>query len=317
MNKLRIGVLSTASIAPRFIKAVQQTDCCEVLALASRTLDRAQEKAALWGVPCAYGDYAALFQDVRLDAVYIPVINNEHFIWAKRALDAGKHVLCEKPCTMSPADTRALFALAREKGLFLMEMNKIVFLPVMRELRRRIQAGTLGAIRLADFTNYTDPSYNSWFTDLEKGGGPLYGHAVYSLQLMQFLLDCRAEAFCGLCTGAVGKCEDQVSMTVRMENGTLVANKTSLAVATQNTAFLYGEKAWVEIPNYWKARKAILHFPDGTSEILDYPCEYELRYEMEHAAACIRSGLTESPVMTEDMSVRAIEIIDCLQKGRC
>lgn len=316
MKKLKIGVLSTASIAPRFIRAAQQTDCCEVLAIASRRIERAREMAEQCGVPTAYGSYEALLADERLDAIYIPVINNEHFLWTKRTLEAGKHALCEKPCTLVPEQTRALFALAREKGLFLMEMNKIVFLPVMCELRCRIQNGELGKIALADFTNCTDPRYNVWFTDLEKGGGPLYGHAVYSLQLMRFLLDCRAEAFCGLCTRAFGACEDQVSMTVRMENGTLFANKTSLTVKTRNCAMLYGEKAWVEIPEYWKARKAIIRFSDGTEETLEYPCEHELLYEIEHAAACIRDGLTESPVMTEAMSVEAIEIIDALQKGR-
>lgn len=315
MEKLQIGILSTASIAPRFIHAVQSSESCEAAALASRNLQKAQEKAADWGVPKACGSYKELLEDDSLDAIYIPVINDAHEYWARRALEAGYHVLCEKPCTLSAEETAGLFALAREKGRFFMEMNKVVFLPVIQEIRRRYQAGFFGEIPMADFTNWIDPSYNPWFGDLQHGGGPVYGHAIYSLELMQYLLGCYAKDWCCLCTGSLDRAENQTSMTIRMENGTLIANKTSTLARTRNTALLYGEKAWVEIPEYWKARRAVIHTAEG-EEILEYPCKHELVYEVEHAAECIRKGLPESPVMTERMSVEAIRVLDAMQKNR-
>ena len=79
--------------------------------------------------------------------------------------------------------------------------------------------------------------------------------------------------------------------------------------------YLYGEKGYVELPDYWKARQAILHFKGQEPIVLDYPCDFELRYELEHALSCIRAGLTESPVMTEEMSVRAIKTLDALHRS--
>ena len=308
--KLRIGILSTASIVPRFIKAVQATDTCEAVALASRSLAKAQEKAALWKVPRAYGSYEELLCSPDIDAVYVAMINSEHYSYARMALEHGKHVVCEKPVTLTPEDAHSLFALAREKGLFIMEMQKCVFLPVMQELKRLIQEGALGKIRMADFSSSFDATYNAWMFDPEKGGGPLYGNAIYSTELMQYLFDCNITQWSGLCTRSQHSAEDQFATSMIMENGILFTNRTSTSVTTLHCAYLYGEKGYMEIPDYWKARKAILHFPGQEPTVLEYPCEHELIYEVLHAEECIRKGLSESPVMTEEMTTSAIRVLN-------
>ena len=308
--KLRIGILSTASIVPRFIKAVQSTDTCEASALASRTLKKAQEKATLWNVPKAFGSYEELLCSDDIDAAYIAMINSDHYHYAQMALEQGKHVLCEKPFTLNARDSRELFALAREKGLFIMEMQKCVFLPVMQEIKRLIQEGALGTIHMADFSSSFDASYNAWMFDPEKGGGPLYGNGIYSTELMQYLFDCKITQWSGLCARGQYSVENQFATSMVMENGILFTNRTSTSVTTIHTAYLYGEKGYIEIPEYWKARKAILHFADQDPVILEYPCEYELVYEVLHAEECIRKGLSESPVMTEAMTVHAIDVLN-------
>lgn len=322
---LRIGILSTASIVPRFIGAVRAADAAlskklpsqktirlTVAAIASRDLSKAQEKADLWKIPKAYGSYEELLCSPETDAVYIAAINSEHAHLTRLALQAGKHVFCEKPFALDASKARELFALARQKKLFLMEMQKVVFLPVMQELKRRIQNGELGTIRMADFSSSFDPGYNGWFFDAQKGGGPLYGNAGYSLQLMQYLLDCHPDRYTGLSTQSPSGVEDQFSVVFHMENGTLFTNKTSTAANTVHTGYLYGEKGYAEIPEYWKARKAIVHFPDREDLVLSYPCDYELMYEILHAADCIRRGLLVSPVMTEEVTVRTIETLSGL-----
>ena len=126
METLRYGVLSTSSIAPRFIAAVRQADAGEFVALSSRSLHKAREKAALWQIPKAYGSHEELLNDTDVNIVYISTVNALHYRWAKAALEKGKHVICEKPCTTSAAQTRELFALAREKHLFFMEAEKML-----------------------------------------------------------------------------------------------------------------------------------------------------------------------------------------------
>ena len=99
MHPLRYGILSTSSIAPRFIAGVRHAGAGEILALSSRTLEKAREKAALWDIPRAYGSHDALLADPDVNIVYISAVNSQHYPWAKAALEAGKHVICEKPCT--------------------------------------------------------------------------------------------------------------------------------------------------------------------------------------------------------------------------
>ena len=315
MNPLRIGILSTASIVPRFVGAAGTVDDCVVTAIASRNLEKAAEKARLWRIPQAFGSYEELIASDLADIVYIATINSEHARYARLALEHGKHVFCEKPFALKPSEVRELFMLAREKGLFVMEMQKCVFLPVVQELKKRIQAGEFGRITLADFSSSFAASYNGWMFDPSMGGGPLYGNAGYSLQLMQFLFDSFVTEQTGLCTRGNSPVENQFAAVMRMENGLIFTNKTSTLSETLHTGFLYGEKGYVELPDYWKARQAILHFPGQDPVVLDYPCDFELRYELVHALGCIRAGLTESPVMTEEMSVRAIKTLDALHRS--
>ena len=246
--KLRIGILSTASIVPRLIGAVRAAevylsdshspyDGFTVSSIASRSLKNARQKALLWNVPKAFGSYEELIESGEADVIYIAMINSEHYHYAKLALEAGRHVLCEKPFTLEPSQAEELFALARRKGLFLMEMQKVVFLPVVRQIKDLIQKGGFGRITMADFSSSFDAGYNGWFFDGAKGGGPLYGNAGYSLQLMQYLLDCYAAEWTGLCTRSQSGVEDQFSLAVRMENDTLYANKTSIRTDTIHTGY--------------------------------------------------------------------------------
>ena len=112
--KLYYGILSTSSIAPRFIAAVRDCGQGQIVAVSSRTLEKAREKAAQWDIPTAYGSHQQLLQDEKVNIVYISNVNTAHYPWAKAALLAGKHVICEKPCTTTEAQTKELYALARE-----------------------------------------------------------------------------------------------------------------------------------------------------------------------------------------------------------
>ena len=93
MKQLRYGILSTSSIAPRFIAAVREGNAGDIVALSSRSLEKAQEKAAQWDIPTAYGSHRELLADPNVDIVYISTVNSLHYQWAKAALEQGKHVV--------------------------------------------------------------------------------------------------------------------------------------------------------------------------------------------------------------------------------
>ena len=311
MESLRFGILSTSSIAPRFIAAVRQAGGGQILALSSRTLEKAREKAAQWDIPTAYGSHAELLEDKDVNIVYISTVNSQHYPWAKAALLKGKHVICEKPCTTRQDQTRELYALAREKGLFFMEAEKMLFLPTLLEVRRRIQEGLLGDVYMADLSHSFPASYNGWMFDAAAGGGPLLSSGIYAVQLILWLFG-PVRHICGTKSALDTGVEWQYILTGTTESGVLFTAKNSTGAVLDNTARIFGSKGWVEIPEYWKARKAIFHI-DGREEVVEFPCQHELVYEVEHIKDCFTQGLLSSPVVTEEISAQGIALLESVK----
>ena len=307
---MNIGILSTSSIAPRFIAAVREEGSFQITALSSRSLEKAREKADAWQIPTAYGSHEELLADADVDIVYISTVNSAHYCYAKAALLAGKHVICEKPCTTTEAQTRELFALAKERKLFLMEAQKMLFLPAVQAVKEAIDSGKLGAVRMAEFNHSFYGSYNNWMYDEAAGGGPLLSSAIYVIELLQYLFDCKIAEIDGICTKYPGtNVEEQYAISGRMENGVLFSLKNSTVALLKNGACFYGEKAYAELPDYWKARK-VMFCDHQTTQVQEHPCNHELRYEVEHIAECFRTGLLESPVVTGEFSTQAIRILE-------
>lgn len=308
---LRFGLLSTSSIAPRFLAALRETGLGMAVVLSSRTMEKAAETAAKWDIPKAYGSHEALLADPEIDVVYISCVNSAHYRWAKAALEAGKHVVCEKPCTTTEADTRELFRLAKERGLFLMEAQKMLFLPAVLELKSALDAGRLGQVRMAGFACSFDPGYNSWMYDEAAGGGPLLSSGIYVIELLQFLFDCQIKTISGHRTLHPGtNVEEQYVLTGEMENGLLFELKSSTTAALENGAAFYGDRGSALLPDYWKARSVTFISKDGRRETKSFPCEHELVYEVRHIAGCLAKGLTESPVVTGEFSAQAIRVLE-------
>ena len=309
---MNIGILSTSSIAPRFIAAVREEGSFQIVALSSRTLEKAEEKAKSWGIPRAYGSHEALLEDKDVDIVYISAVNSAHYKWAKAAILSGKHVICEKPCTTTETQTRELFALAKERGLFLMEAQKMLFLPAVLAAKEAIDAGKLGKVRIAEFNHSFYGSYNNWMYDEAAGGGPLLSSGIYVVELLQFLFGCDVAEISGICTKHPGTdVEEQYAISGRMENGVVFSMKNSTVAIMKNTACIYGEEGSLELPEYWKARKVI--FSNGETQ--EFPCEHELVYEVRHIAVCFREGLLESPVVSGEFSARAIRTLETVKKN--
>ncbi len=312
--ELRYGILSTSSIAPRFIAAVRDSGAGKIVALSSRTLEKAQEKAALWEIPKAYGSHTELLQDPEINIVYISTINAQHYVWAKAALEYGKHVVCEKPCTTTAAQTRELFALAREKGLFLMEAEKMLFLPAVEAVKNLILQGKIGQVRMAEMSHSFTRGENDWMLEPSAGGGTLLSSGIYAVQLIRWLFG-DIKTLGGTCNKFPNGAEYQYMLTGSTESDVLFSIKNSMAVALDNTAKFYGTDGWIELPEYWKARKVILHVNGQAPEELAFPCEFEMSYEAKHVQQCIDRGLLTSPIATEEISVGGISDLEMVKSG--
>lgn len=308
MDRIRYGILSTANIMPRFVNAVRDSVHGEVVAVASRSLEKAQEKARELSIPKSYGSYQALVEDPDVDVVYIPTVNALHYDHIMMSLDAGKHVVCEKPFVMTRNQAEAVFKAAREKGLFLMEAQKSVFLPVTREIREIIQSGALGKIWLLDYMQSATGFIQEWFHEKKMGGGALYGSSSYPIEHARFIMGEGITEYQGMGTFGEGEVDLQCAMSMRMEGGALLTSRISTLVDTPNLTSIVGEKGRIEITEFWKARKAMVYFSSGETKVLDHPVKHEMVYEVDHINECIQKGLLQSPVMDEKMTIATCAI---------
>ena len=174
MQTIRWGVLGVAGIAIRaVIPAIQRARNARLVAIASRTLSRAEDAARRLGIPRAYGAYEALLADAEVDAVYTPLPNSLHRQWTIRCAEAGKHVLCEKPLALTAAEALEMAAACREHGVVLMEAFMYRFHPRTERVARLAAEGTLGDVRLvrAAFTFAArEPASNIRFTPTWAAG---------------------------------------------------------------------------------------------------------------------------------------------------
>lgn len=311
--ELRYGILSTSSIAPRFIAAVRTAGAGEIAAVSSRTMEKARQMALLYDIPMCYGSHKALLEDESINIVYISAVNAQHYPLAKMALEMGKHVICEKPCTTTSAHTRELFALAREKNLFLMEAEKMLFLPAIVEVRKKVQEGKLGKIHMAELSHSFPATYNTWLFDKSVGGGTLLSSGIYAVQLLQWIFGGMKEIR-GMKSSLENGAEWQYILTGEMDCGVLFSIHNSTRVTLDNTARLYGTNGYVEIPLYWKARRATFYVKGMEPETVEFPCEHELIYEANHIAKCLREGKITSPVVTEELSVAGIAALEEVER---
>src|SRR5213595_3438404 len=148
MQKVRWGVLSTADIGiGQVIPAMQQGTYCEIAAIASRSPEKARAAAAQLGIPKAYGSYEELLADPEIDAIYNPLPNHLHVPWSIKAAEAGKHVLCEKPLSMTVAEAQQLIAARDRAGVKVGEAFMVRTHPQWLRTRELIRSGRIGVLR--------------------------------------------------------------------------------------------------------------------------------------------------------------------------
>jgi predicted dehydrogenase len=192
MKKIRWGILSTAKIGVgKVIPAMQKGTLSEVVAIASRSEAKAREAADSLGIARAFGSYEALLADPEIDAIYNPLPNDLHVPWSIKALEAGKHVLCEKPIALNAAEGRSLAeASSRHPKLKVMEAFMYRHHPQWRAAKELIGSGRIGRLRtIQTFFSFFNDDPSNIRHDPAKGGGGLMDIGCYAISLSRWLFD--------------------------------------------------------------------------------------------------------------------------------
>jgi predicted dehydrogenase len=188
-RQVRWGVLGAARIAlEKVLPAMRGAAGCTLLAIASRDVEKARRAAQALGIPRAYGSYEELLDDPELDAVYNPLPNHLHVPWSIRALERGKHVLCEKPIALSSAEALSLRQARDRSGLLVEEAFMVRTHPQWQRARELVRGGRIGALRAVSMHfSYTNLDPENVRNKADIGGGALMDIGCYPITLSRFL----------------------------------------------------------------------------------------------------------------------------------
>jgi predicted dehydrogenase len=187
-QKLRFGILSTANIGLRkVIPAMQQSELTTVAAIASRDLNKAKEAAGALDIPRAYGSYEELLADPGIDAIYNPLPNQLHVPWTAKAAEAGKHVLCEKPLSMTVAEAKSLLDVRARTGVKIAEAFMIRSFHQWLRLRQLLDEGRVGELRsVTGFFSYFNVNPANIRNRVDTGGGGVYDIGCYCIHAARY-----------------------------------------------------------------------------------------------------------------------------------
>ena len=276
MHKVRWGILSTAKIGrEKVIPGMQKGEYCDIVAIASRNIESAKAEAEKLNIRKAYGSYEELLSDANIDAIYIPLPNHMHVEWAIKCLEAGKHVLCEKPIGLTAAEAQQLIDAAKDyPKLRIAEAFMYRFHPQWVHAKKLVAEGSIGELKtIHSFFSYYNVDPANIRNKKETGGGGMMDIGCYNISLSRFIFSKEPERVFGIVD------YDAALETDRMASGTLdFGNGTStFTCSTQMMPYqrvnILGTEARIEIEIPFNAptdkkTKLWIHTKNGSEEIL-------------------------------------------------
>jgi predicted dehydrogenase len=259
---LRWGLLGTAQINRRLIPAMRAARRSAIAAVASRDLARAELYAREWDIPAIHAGYDALLHDRNVDAIYIPLPNALHVEWTLRALDAGKHVLCEKPLALIPEDVDRIASVARARERIVAEGFMYRHEPLMARVLELLGENAIGPIRsMSAGFSFTRSRSNDVRLDPSLGGGSLWDVGCYAVGAVRLVAGAEPTAAVGLAEMAETGVDETFAGVLRFPGG---------VVATVHSSFRAAYRTWLEVAGADGVLRVANPFkpaPDETIEI--------------------------------------------------
>ena len=316
---IRWGLLSTASINRRVLEGVAETEDAEVVAVASRNPRRAKAYAQANGIPQAYGSYEALLADPAVEAVYVSLPNALHVEWTLRALEAGKHVLCEKPFSRRAAEVERAFELADSKGLVLSEAFMWRHHPQTKRLAELVGEGAVGRPRLVraafafQLATARGPGDTRFSPELD--GGSLMDVGCYCVNAIRLLAgepervvgeQLLGESGVDVFFAATLRCGDD--LLGQFDCGFVVPNRAALEVVGEEGSLVVGDPWHVRVPGIERRGE------DGTpTETISVEPANSYRLEIEDLCEAIAGNA--HPLLGRDDAVGQARTIDALYRS--
>lgn len=322
MEKINWGIIGTGNIAHSVLPALQSLEKAQVLACAARDLEKAKVFASEFNINRAYGSYDELLSDRDIQIVYIATPHMNHFELSKKAMECGKAVVVEKPCSVNKYQLLELIAISRKKHLFFMEAMWTRFQPVYKRVMELINLEKIGKIKsfYADFCIDIPYTPGSRIYEMNLAGGALLDVTIYPLMYALSLINFDKTKILevkSLCRKTETGVDAQDSISIRFSdfNATLTGSIDTECGNHFKSARIVGENGVIHIPHFWYAEEINILDKSGTIvEKENYPFDVNgYEYEFADAMTCFENKVIESNIHPHKDSLLLLEMMDGLR----
>jgi len=316
-SRIRWGILGTGWIAHRMAEALAVLPDARLVAVGSRTREKAEAFGKAFDVPLRFDRYEKLAACPEVDVVYVATPHVFHRRDATLALQAGKAVLCEKPLTVNATEAEALVSTARSEGLFLMEAMWTRFVPAVARLRTWIADGAIGDVHAitADigWAQPYDPDSRIYSPDL--AGGALLDVGIYPVSLAAMLLG-TPSAVSGVMHPAPTGVDAQCAVSLAYPDGAVAAFAAVLPTDTPRDLLVIGSEGWIRLhPPITHPEGLTRGTHDGPDEVVELPhLGNGYTHEAIEVMSCLRAGKLESEIMPLDESLSILRTLDSIRE---
>lgn len=310
----KFGIIGAGGIAERFCRAIKNTDCGEVIAVSSKSEDRAKAFAEKNGVPSYYDDYEQMLLEAKPDAVYIATTHNFHYENIMLCLKYNIPVLCEKPMVITKAQAEEVFKVSREKNVFVMEAMWSHLLPCNIKAKELIARGEIGDVVSAEYTFGFNAGEGHRVFNPDIAGGAIFDVGVYAIEGLMDLINKPVDEVIPSVTFNNDGVDTVDRVVLRFGDCLAQAHSTILSNCV-NDAIVYGTKGRIHLEKAFECRKFTVHYNDGSEKVYEVDFKDGFEFEIEETVRCIKEGKYESKFVPHSETLKCAEIFDiCLKR---
>lgn len=311
MKKIRWGIVGPGEIANKFAKAINNVEEASLVAVASRSESRGRAFAEKYNIEKVFGSYEDMANSGDIDAVYISTPHPFHKPCAEIFLNAGKHVLCEKPLCVNAKEAKELSKCAKKNNVFLMEAMWTRFIPAIIRVQELVRSGAIGDVRgiEASFCYASSPEEEAKLFQNEMAGGSLLDVGVYGLHFTSLFLGSNPVSVSAEAHIEYG-CDSHTSVLLRYENGAIASVRSATRVEKPADAYIYGTKGHIYIPHFYGATEFFVRNGEEEEKIYAPYIGDGFEEEIKEACRCIEGGKLESETLPHSESIAIIRLMD-------